>query len=290
MRNFILGTDWGEDVDDCLATRILLRAHKRGEINLLGIGINTRVEESCPSLYAFMENEGVIVPIGVDKDLTHVIESVTYQKILAPMAPSLTNDNFEDAVRLYRRLIANAEGKVEILEVGFMQVINGALMSEPDDISEKSGMELFSEKVERVWTMGGKWNEQGGLEYNYSKYQFTREATHNFVDKCPCPITFLGWEVGSGLITGDTVEDEDLLAKLLIAWGGEKGRESWDPMLVTLALAGSPEKAGYCAVCGTATVDEQGRNYFKEGEGMHQYVIKAQPDSYYKDIINNLIK
>ena len=37
MRNFILGTDWGEDSDDCVAIRVLARAHKKGEINLLGI-------------------------------------------------------------------------------------------------------------------------------------------------------------------------------------------------------------------------------------------------------------
>ena len=58
MRNFILGTDWGEDCDDCVAVRILARAYKKGEINFLGIGINTLTEYSAPSLYRFLEKEG----------------------------------------------------------------------------------------------------------------------------------------------------------------------------------------------------------------------------------------
>ena len=291
MRSFILGTDWGEDVDDCLAVRILLRAHKKGEIDLLGVGTNTRTELSCSSLYAFMENEGVIVPIGIDKTSDCQVQNISYQKILAPLAPpSMTNDHFEDAVRLYRRLIAQAKGKVEILEIGFMQVINGALMSGADDISPKTGMELFSEKVERVWSMGGKWDQQGGLEYNYSKYPFTREGAHSFVKNCPVPITFLGWEIGSGVITGGSASDDDILARALIAWGGEKGRESWDPMLAHLALCGSPELAGYDCVNGRASVDSDGKNYFEIGNGPHQYVIKAKPDSYYINEINNLVK
>ena len=83
MRTFILGTDWGEDCDDCVAVRILARAHQKGEINLLGIGINTLTDISAPSLYRFLEKEGVMRPIGVDKNCPHQIKYVTYQKRLA---------------------------------------------------------------------------------------------------------------------------------------------------------------------------------------------------------------
>ena len=98
MRNFILGTDWGEDCDDCVAVRILARAHKKGEINFLGIGINTLTEYSAPSLYRFLEKEDAILPIGVDKNCPHQIKYVTYQKRLAAETTK-TNDDFEDSVR-----------------------------------------------------------------------------------------------------------------------------------------------------------------------------------------------
>lgn len=290
MRTFILGTDWGEDSDDCVAVRILARAHKKGEIKVLGMGINTLTEYSAPSLYRFLEKEGVSIPVGVDKSCPHKIEYVTYQKRLAAETDK-TNDDFEDAVRLYRRLIANAQGDVEILEVGFLQVICGALMSQPDDISPKTGMELFKEKVKKIWIMGGTWNVQGGREYNLCKYQFARDASHTFVANCPCPITFLGWEIGNQLITGDKLSKNDFLHLALADHGSGAGRESWDPMLVTLALIGDNEKAGYNTVKGFATVNEEGVNFFTEDEnGPHEYVVKARPDSFYSQMINELIK
>ncbi len=289
MRTFILGTDWGEDSDDCIAVRILARAHQKGEINLLGIGINTLTDISAPSLYRFLEKEGVIRPIGVDKNCPHQIKYVTYQKRLAAETDK-TNDEFEDSVRLYRRLLAESDGNVEILEVGFLQVIAGALMSQPDDISEKSGMELFREKVKKIWIMGGKWNMQGGDEYNLCKYPFAQAGSHAFVTNCPCPITFLGWEVGSRVITGDNLAKDDFLHIALDDHGSGNGRESWDPMLAVLALTNDNEKAGYKTVTGFATVDEQGLNYFEENEnGPHEYVVKAKDDSFYIDIINNRI-
>ena len=290
MRNFILGTDWGEDSDDCVAVRVLSRAHKKGEINLLGIGINTLTEYSAPSLYRFLEKEGVMCQIGVDKDLEHKIEYVTYQKRLAKETDK-TNDDFENAVRLYRKLIVECDGQVEILEIGFLQVICGALMSQGDDISPKSGIELFKEKVKKIWIMGGKWDQQAGLEYNLCKYQFSRDASHRFVTNCPCPITFLGWEIGHDLITGDKLAEDDFLHLALADHGSGAGRESWDPMLAVLALTNDNAKAGYDTVTGFATVDENGANYFEENEnGPHEYVIKAKDDSFYNNIINELIK
>lgn len=289
MRTFILGTDWGEDSDDCVAVRILARAHKRGEVKMLAMGINTLAAESAPSLYRFLEKEGVSIPVGVDKSCPHKIGYVTYQKRLAQQTDK-TNDDFEDAVRLYRRAIAESDGNVEILEVGFLQVIAGALLSKPDDISEKSGMELFREKVKKIWIMGGKWNMQGGDEYNLCQYPFAQAGSHAFVSNCPCPITFLGWEVGSQVVTGNLLKEDDFLHIALDDHGSGKGRESWDPMLAVLALTNDNEKAGYKTVKGTATVDEKGLNYFEENEnGHHEYVVKAQPDQFYIDIINNLI-
>ena len=290
MRNFILGTDFGEDSDDCVAIRILARAHKKGQINLLGIGINTLTEYSAPALYTFLKKEGTMCEIGIDKCNTQELRKVSYQIRLAKETDK-TNDDFYDAVRLYRKLIAESDGPVEILEIGFLQVIYGALMSEPDDISPKTGMELFREKVSHVWIMGGRWTHQGGREYNLSEFPFARVGSHGFVKACPCEITFLGWEIGSNLITGDNLQRDDFLHIALDDHGSGDGRESWDPMLIVLALHGDVKKAGYKSVRGNATVDENGLNYFEEkADGPHEYVIKLYDDSYYKNEINELIK
>ena len=290
MREFILGTDWGEDCDDAVAVRLLCRASLAKEIKLIGIGINTHTEYSAPSLYAFLENENYIVPIGVDKSCPKTDWQNRYQPRLAEKTDKRDSD-FEDAVRTYRRLIAGATGKVEILEIGFLQVLAGAIASAPDDISPKSGMELFAEKVERVWCMGGKWTADGEREFNLSYTPFACSSANYVCDNCPVPITFLGWEVGALLYTGDTLKKDDILHQIIVDWGSEHGRESWDPMLCLLAIIGDNDKAGYDTVQGKAWIDpNDGSNYFKRGEGNHEFVVKKHPDDYYKNEVNKRIE
>ena len=71
--------------------------------------INTRFTESVPALVAFLEREGVHVPIGIDRDCPELKGRITYQKRLAAYRPDVTNADAEDAVRLYRRLMAEAK-------------------------------------------------------------------------------------------------------------------------------------------------------------------------------------
>ena len=72
--------------------------------------------------------------------------------------------------------------------------------------------------------------------------------------------------------------------------GSGGGRESWDPMLAVLALTNDNEKAGYKTVKGYATVNEHGLNNFTEdANGPHEYVVKAQSDQFYINIIDSII-
>ena len=113
-----------------------------------------------------------------------------------------------------------------------------------------------------------------------------------FCDICPVPVTFLGFEVGDTVISGQKLLLDDNLKKVMITHGSQNGRSSWDPMTAVLALIGDEQKAGYDTVCGKASVTpENGANYFEEiPNGLHKYVVKNKPDSYYEDIINELIK
>ena len=119
----------------------------------------------------------------------------------------------------------------------------------------------------------------------------TRLAGKEFCELCPVPITFLGWEIGFGVITGSKLKDGDILKQVLVDHGSGKGRHSWDPMLTLMALIGDEEKAGYDTVQGHATVDaETGANYFANTpDGLHTYVIKKFENSYYSDAIDELI-
>lgn len=292
MRKFILGTDWWTDCDDAVAMRLTARAVKAKEVQVLGIGINACMENSVASLKAFLLAEGIdSIPIGIDQSATDFGGNPPYQKRLAELMPNIKNSDAENAVRLYRRLLAQANDPIEIMEIGYLQVISSVLQSKADDISEKSGLELFSEKVSKVWVMAGKWDADGEKENNFCRNMRSRIAGREFCELCPVPVTFLGWEVGYGVITGNHLDNSDHLYTVLRDHGSGNGRHSWDPMLVLMALIGDEEKAGYKTVTGTASVDaESGKNYFIRSDvGNHKFVIKQQENCFYEEQINRLL-
>lgn len=292
-RQFILGTDWWTDCDDAVALRILARAHKRAEVNILGIVLNAAMEYSVPSIDGFISLEGVYdIPLGIDIEATDFRGNPPYQKRLSAYASKYkTNQDAEDAVKLYRRLLANADGKVELIEIGFLQAVAGLLESMPDEISPLSGIELFREKVEKVWVMAGKWDDNPGMENNFARNKRAADGAHRFLKLCPSQITFLGFEVGADVISGSKLKDGDFLRTVLCDHGSQNGRSSWDPMTVVMALDGNEEKSGFTLVCGEASVDKNtGENRFVVNpSGRHKYVKRTEEAQYYADIIDGLI-
>ena len=290
MRQFIFGTDWGGDCDDCVALRVICRYVKAKKAELLGIVINDNVDYSLSSVEEFLKLEGVSnIPIGIDKSGANFGSKPTYQARLGKYA---SNDNCEDGVRTYRRLVAQAENKIEIIEVGFLHVLNAFLESPADDISPLTGYELMKNKVERIWSMAGTWWEDGGREYNICHGEASALGAKNLFEKCPVPITFLGWEIGHDVVSGRSLDKNDYLYQALCDWGAPNGRLSWDPMTALLALIGDIDAAGYTGVTGYASVkDSYGQNYFKEDpNGIHTYVKRKFDVSYYENMIDEIIK
>ena len=293
MRKFILGTDFWTDCDDAVALRLLTRAHKAGEIGLLGIAVNACMEQSIASLVGFLRADGVTdVPVALDPAATDFGGDPPYQKRLAErFAPDVSNRDAEDAVSLYRRLLAESDQKIELIEIGYPQVLAALLASEGDAYSPLDGQMLVKEKVAKIWMMAGKWDKDGEKENNFCRAARSRRAGELFCRLSPVPVTFLGWEIGYGVLSGGKVDKTDHLYSVLLDHGSEMGRHSWDPMLVLLALVGDEETAGYGTVRGWATVDaETGENHFRVDEnGPHAYVVKAREDAFYVDAIDRLL-
>ena len=293
MRNILLGTDWWTDCDDAVAVRLLVRAAKTEKIRLLGIGINACMEYSVASLTGFLRAEGASgIPLGIDLDATDFGKNPPYQRRLAlDYAPEINNSDAIDAVRLYRKVLAEAKEKIEIIEIGYLQVLANVLKSPADDISDKSGAALVSEKVSKIWVMAGKWDKDGEKENNFCRNARSRTAGYELCELCPVPMTFLGWEVGYNVITGDKLDKSDHLYRVLADHGSQNGRHSWDPMLVLMALTGDEDTAGYKTVIGKAAVDpDTGANRFStDPHGIHKFVVKAHPDEYYAKEINDRI-
>lgn len=293
MREFLVGTDWWTDCDDAMALRLLARAHRAGEIRIRGIGINACMPDSAASLAGFLRLEGVTdIPLGLDRAATDFGGRPPYQRHLAQYAPDWHNDRAEDAIVLYRRLLAAAETPLEIIEIGYPQVLAGLLGSPADALSPLGGLELVRQKVKKCWVMAGKWDENPGRENNFARNERSRRAGAALCRLCPVPITFLGWETGASVITGNELEPGDALAQALRDHGSGNGRSSWDPMLALLALTGDETAAGYDTVRGRASVDpETGCNHFTQApDGPHCFVVKKRPDGFYQRAINEKIK
>ena len=291
-RTVILGTDWWTDCDDAAALRIACRADQAGLWHLTGVICNACMEYSAASLNAFMTSEGYgKLPIGLDREATDFGRNPPYQKTLTEKLPHSinTNDDLPDGLALYLRLLEEAEVPVEIMEIGYPQVL-AALCKDPD------GYRYLAEKVSCLWMMAGNWEKDGvGVENNFARAPRSRKAAAYLLEHCPCPIVFLGWEVGASVISGkpETVpDDNDPLRMAFIAHGSRDGRSSWDPMLVLLALAGDAETAGYTLRRGYASVDpETGENRFRYDEtGPHAYVVKTQPDCWYEEELAQWLK
>lgn len=297
MRKFILGTDWCEDCDDVVALRILCKKVLSHEIELSGIVINACMEYSAASVDGFLAQHHIYnIPIGIDREAAADIvgeNNAKYQKRMAAFAKKIkNNDEAEDAVRLYRRLLANSDEPIEIIEIGFLQAVAKLLESGADDISPLSGIDLVKSKVRKFWVMAGKWDEAVGHEYNFNHTPLSRQGGFVFCKKCPVPVTFLGFEISyPDVITGDTLAKDDPLYLALSDWGCPEGRYSWDPMTVLLAVTGDEKTAGYDTVSGTASVDPtDGSNRFNpNNNGLHKYVIRNRESSFYKNAINEII-
>ncbi len=281
MREFILGTDWWTDCDDAVALRLLCNAVKRGEICLKAIGINACMDVSVSSLVSFLHLDGVYgIPVGIDREATDFGRNPPYQARLAEKCDiKIRNDDVPDAVQLYTDVLKKVENKLEIIEIGYPQVIAKVIENDP---------ELFSEKVSRVWMMAGKWDENPGKENNFSRNKRASRGAYSFCRNCPVPVTFLGFEVGESVIAGGKLKDGDHLKAVLLDHGSPNGRSAWDPMLVLAALAGSSFEAGYNEVKGFASVDpETGENSFINDDfGLHSFLVKRFTDEKYRDEID----
>lgn len=290
MKNIILDTDWGGDCDDVVAARLLANAHKSGEINFIGCIINDCRPYSVRSLDAFLLLSGIDIPIGMDFDAKDFDDDGAYQKRMVDNFKSkyAAETDAEPAVRAYRRMLATASDKVEIVAIGFTQVLADLLESEADDISPLNGMELVKEKVAHLWDMGGRWDGKNPNEYNFVKTPRAISGSHRMCAYWPTPITFLGWEIGDPVYTGDNISEDDPLRKALIDYGCEGGRSSWDPMTALLAVVDDPEKAGYSTVSGRAFAEEGtgSCSFVEDANGPHRYVVKLHPDAWYEEQIN----
>lgn len=282
VRKFILDTDWFTDCDDCVALRFLIR-NLDEEHHLLGVNVNATTEYSYASLKAFMDCEGVSYPIALeDPSYTPQADGYNFAYQINMAKGSVhTNAEGERSQEFYKRMLEENED-VEIISIGFLTSLARTFQAYPH----------LAKKVKRLWIMGGKWDEEGGLEYNVccNGNPEIIKASRFIVNELDVEKVFLGGELGADVFTGSQLPQEDILGKSLKDYGCVNGRQSWDPMLVLAAFYDKYEGA-YDYEVGRASLGEKGESYFqKDKNGRDRYALKGKNNAYYEQTIDEIIK
>ncbi len=199
----IFDTDFGGDVDDLGALAMLHHFIDKDACELLGIMCMSTEQYAVSAIDAvnrFYKHPNI--PIGTRKGNGEFIDWC-YSKPIADNFPhTLNQETAKDATLLYRQLLAHSEdSSITIVTVGPLKNIQNLINSPSDSISNMTGKELIEKKVKAFVIMGGKFPE-GTWEWNFfgDMPGVTKSVLGNLKQT---PITFLGFEVGVAIKTGE---------------------------------------------------------------------------------------
>lgn len=199
----IFETDMGNDIDDAMALDLLFKNMDAGNIKLLGVGVHKNNPYSKEFIdimrcwYGYKK-----MPIGVNSACVTDMDCVDYctktckmtDENGEPLFARSKNPKYEEAVDMYRRLLAKADdGSVVIVTVGFSTTIAQLLESAPDKYSKLSGRELVARKVKYFSAMAGEFNIPDFAEYNVFN---DLAAARTLFETSPVPIVFTPWQIG----------------------------------------------------------------------------------------------
>jgi len=136
MRKFIFDTDIGGDSDDVVALVLLANAHKKKEIDLLGVTISSSAKEGATCCHAILKSIGMEqIPISVwhtersEKDWYGGMVTNKFPELSCPEKP------FPNVLPELRRMIAENPG-VELIVTGSARHLAEGLFSlDPSDDS-----------------------------------------------------------------------------------------------------------------------------------------------------------
>lgn len=199
----IFETDMGNDIDDAMALDLLFKNMDAGNIRLLGVGVHKDNPHSKEYIDIMRNWYGYKkLPIGVNSGCVKDMDCVDYctktvqmkNKAGEPLFTGSKKPKYEEAVEMYRRLLAKADdNSVVIVTVGFSTTIAQLLESQPDKYSKLSGRELVAKKVKYFSAMAGEFNIPDFAEYNVFN---DVEAARTLFETSPVPIVFTPWLMG----------------------------------------------------------------------------------------------
>ncbi|MDD6484284.1 MAG: nucleoside hydrolase [Clostridiales bacterium] len=251
FERIFLDTDIGSDCDDAGAIALLQNLSKKGAAQIIGMthcGSDIGGAVTIKAINSWFGRSDI--PVGIYTKKTFLEEKhckIFTEDIKQTYLEHNPMPSFEDAVSVMRRAIAENDN-VTLVTIGMLNNIADLLRSEPDDISDKNGIELVKASVKCLYAMGGNFEDRSSAEYNIkTDIESARYVAENF----PMPIVYCGFEVGRDVITSVDMTSSDKSCPVRVAYNVFSGkRESWDPITV------------YCAVC-------QENEFFKKQNNLH---------------------
>ncbi len=282
----ILDTDIGPDYDDVGAMAVMHALADSGYVDILATVSSNKSEQTVPCIEVintFFNRSGI--PVGVAKGESAVTLECPHEKKWTEVLPqkyahrTTRSSDAPDAVKVYRSaLCAQPDSSVTICTIGAFSNLRELLLSQGDELSPETGIELVGRKVKRLVSMAGMFPE--GREYNL----YCDAVSSSFVVKqWPTEIVFCGFEIGYRIITGQLVSQmpienhpvKDVFA-LSMSQGEPEGRWSWDQTTVWVAIKGYIPY--YIAERGTISINAEGYNCWEPIQtGKHVRLIESIP-------------
>jgi len=254
----IFDTDMGSDCDDVGALALLNVYADRGEAEILGcIYSSGKVPFGAGIIDAINTYNGrQDIPVGANynNEVGDPKDKMLAQKLARDTSAFHNNivHNFdaEEQTRLNRKLLSEQEdSSVTYITVGHTKGLYDLLVSEPDDISSFTGMELVKQKVKR-WVAMGALNANND-EGNYTKswnFFFNETAPYSeyAVQNFPGEIVFIA--TGTDIMTGKSLKETPAGNIVRTAYRDwlwntmqktlDDQRPSWDIIAVYYAIEG----------------------------------------------------
>lgn len=295
MKKVLLDTDIGPDCDDVGALALLNRFADAGLCEILGVGHCTSNPFGAPAIDVICRAYGrAEIPIGTyagdgflcdencqkyNRDL-----ATRYEHRFSHAAP-------EDAVKMYRRLLAAAEdGSVDFIAIGPLCNLSALLDSAPDEVSPRSGRELVERKVKRLTAMAGIFETPDGEclaraarlcgcpAPDFAEYNVFCDiaAAQNVATHWPGEKVFLGFEAGL-ILTGARLSELAPAHSVRRAYElyTENGlRYSWDLLTVDFAVCGTGTHFAL-SERGKVSFTAGGQTRFRPGAGDDRFICYA---------------
>ena len=255
----ILDSDFGSSTDDLFALMMLHHYIDDGLVDLKGIVVDREGAKNAVLVDVFNHYYGhPDIPIGLERNgVKNPRCFIPYSGIvdlkddkgewLFPR--SIDPDALPDGYKLYRKLLSQADDhSVVVVAIGFVTTLSELFLSQADEYSPLSGVELFGKKVKAVYIQSGRF-ESGDHLSGYNMRAASRQSAI-FYDNLPknVDIVMSPSNIGdamdyaaSDVLTDLSYTDRNPIKSVYTQYTCDTGQRMWDTNCLVNAVLGDGE-------------------------------------------------